>query len=83
MGGELSYTVDGRGVSPEQFFRGIENKLRQAAMDDVSRRIARVRCHRHGQPARISDARHTREGFEFEITGCCAEVINEAQTTLR
>jgi hypothetical protein len=83
MGGELSYTVEEQGESADQFFRGIEGRLRQAAMDDVCRRVARVRCDTHGEPARISAARHTAEGFEFEITGCCAELIDEAQAALR
>lgn len=79
MGVEIRYEVDGRTVSQDQFFAGIEGKIRQMAVDEITRRVEGVRCPEHGNYARVSDVRQTDDGVAFEVAGCCDALVQQAQ----
>lgn len=82
MGVELKYTIDGRAVSADQFFKGIEGQVRQAAVDEVRDNIERVRCSEHGESARVTGIRQTANGFTLDISGCCDALVERATTEL-
>lgn len=82
MSFSVSYKVNGRTVSRNQFFDGIEGQIRQAGADQVTGKVRSVRCSQHGKPADISVVRKTRDGFSVSLTGCCDEVVEKAQRAI-
>ena len=83
MGIDLTYTLGGRKVSRDQFFRGLEGEIRKTAADSVCQQIGRTRCAKHGKPARVTELRQTPDGFSVEVDGCCDELVNKAMDSLR
>lgn len=83
MGVDLTYTLGGRKVSRDQFFKGLEGEIRKTASDNVTRQVQRVRCPKHGQTARVTGLRETHDGFGFEISGCCDELVERAKGVIR
>lgn len=83
MAVDLTYTLGGRKVSRDQFFKGLDGEIRKTASDNVSRQVQRMRCPKHGQNARVTELRQTRDGFSFEISGCCDDLVERAKNAIR
>ena len=79
MGIGLEYRVDGRRVSQDEFFTGMEQKVTGMASDQVRTAVERTRCAKHGRHARVVSSRKTARGFQFDIEGCCDDLIERAQ----
>jgi hypothetical protein len=79
MGVDVEYKLNGRRVTRDQFFGGLEGQLRRAAIDQMRARVERVRCPQHGQAARLSSTRETRGSLEFTLSGCCNALVARAR----
>jgi hypothetical protein len=79
VGISLEYRVDGRRVSKDQFFKGMEEKVKGMASDQVRAAVERTRCAKHGRYARVVSSRKTAQGFQLDIQGCCDDLIERAQ----
>jgi hypothetical protein len=49
----------------------------------MTRQVQRVRCPTHGQNAHATELHQTRDGFSFDISGCCDELIERAKQVIR
>lgn len=78
----MTYTLGGRKVSREQFFKGLEGQVRQVAVDQVRKRVERVRCPEHGKSVAVV-AKQGASQLEFGLTGCCERAIKMAQDALK
>lgn len=83
MSVDFTYTLGGRKVSRDQFFEGLEGEIRKTASENVTREVQRVRCPKHGREARVTEVRQTRDGFRFEVSGCCDELVERAKRAIR
>lgn len=78
MGVDLTYTLGGRKVSRNEFFKGLEGEIRKAASDTAIRHVQSVRCSKHGENARVTQLHQTRDGFSLDVSGCCDDLIEAA-----
>lgn len=74
----VTYALDGRSVSSEEFFDVIAGGGRQLAIQEMTARIESVSCAEHGQNASVAEVDQTPGGFGFTISGCCDDLIDRA-----
>jgi hypothetical protein len=79
----IEYSVGGRKVSRDEFYGGIESRIRDSTVAQARARLGRVRCPVHGRTATVRRLRVTPEGFEVKLAGCCDELLRLARETLR
>lgn len=63
----LKYELDGRQVSQQQFFDGLEGQMRKVALDTVIEQVTELTCP---------------EGFSVQLTGCCDDLIERAEANI-
>jgi hypothetical protein len=76
----VTYALDGRTVSSNEFFDVIAGGGRQLAIQQMTAKIEGVRCTQHGGAAVVTEVDQTPEGFGFTISGCCDELIDRAHS---
>lgn len=80
MSAAVTYALDGRAVSSNEFFDVIAGGGRQLAIQQMTAKIEGVRCTQHGDTAVVTEVDQTPEGFGFTISGCCDELIDRAHS---
>jgi hypothetical protein len=74
----VTYALDGRPVSSNEFFEEIAGGGRQLAVQQMTASIESVSCPEHGGQASVAEVDQTQGDFGFTITGCCDELIDRA-----
>jgi hypothetical protein len=74
----LEYRRDGQKVSRDQWFDGLADDVRSAALEEVQKKLESVRCPEHGQRPTVTMER-TADGASFNIEGCCEDLVERAQ----
>jgi hypothetical protein len=80
MSATVTYALDGRTVSSNEFFDVIAGGGRQLAIQEMTAKIEGVHCTQHGGTAVVTEVDQTPEGFGFTISGCCDELIDRAHS---
>lgn len=80
MSAAVTYALDGRTVSSNEFFDVIAGGGRQLAIQQMTAKIESVRCAQHGGNAVVTEVDQASEGFGFTISGCCDELIDRAHS---
>jgi hypothetical protein len=80
MSESVTYALDGRAVSGNEFFDVIAGGGRQSAIQQATAKIQAVKCPEHGATAVVTEVDQTPEGFGFTISGCCDELIDRAHS---
>lgn len=80
MSPAVTYALDGRTVSSNEFFDVIAGGGRQLAIQQMTAKIEGVLCTQHGGTAVVTEVDQTPEGFGFTISGCCDELIDRAHS---
>lgn len=80
MSAAVTYALDGRTVSSNEFFDVIAGGGRQLAIQQMTAKIESVRCAQHGENAVVAEVDQAPEGFGFTISGCCDELIDRAHS---
>ena len=74
----VTYALEGRTVSSDEFFAEIAGGGRQLAVQQMTANIESVSCPDHGGQASVAEVDQTQGGFGFTIAGCCDELIDRA-----
>lgn len=80
MGTAVTYALEGRAVSSEEFFDVIAGGGRQIAIQQMTAKIESAVCTQHGGEAVVTEVDQSAEGFGFTISGCCDELIDRAHS---
>jgi hypothetical protein len=80
MGTAVTYALEGRAVTSEEFFDVIAGGGRQLAIQEMTAKIEAVTCPEHGGTAAVTEVDQSPEGFGFTISGCCDELIDRAHS---
>ena len=83
MGFEMEWKDEnGRKVSRDQWFKGLQDKAVGNALKDIEkdvhREIAALRCPVHGETPKVK-TKIVGKSLESEITGCCDDIKAKAQ----
>ena len=79
----VSYEVGGRKVSLGQFSSEIEKAVLTQVTDNVTKALSSVRCQEHGQYPSVVVKGASLDELQFEIHGCCEDLIARATQQLR
>jgi hypothetical protein len=79
----IEYSLGGRKVSRDEFYGGIESRIRDSTVAQARARLGHVRCATHGRTATVRRLRVTSEGLEVKLSGCCGELLELAREALR
>ncbi len=80
MSTTVTYALEGRAVSSDEFFDVIAGGGRQLAIQQTTAKIESVVCTQHGAGAVVTEVDRSPEGFGFTISGCCDELIDRAHS---
>ena len=80
MSNAVTYALEGRPVTSEEFFDVIAGGGRQLAIQQMTAKIESVTCPQHGQSAVVTEVDQSPEGLGFTISGCCDELIYRAHS---
>jgi hypothetical protein len=80
MSTAVTYALEGRAVTSEEFFDVIAGGGRQLAIQQMTANIEGVTCTQHGEGAVITEVDRSPEGLGFTISGCCDELIDRAHS---
>lgn len=80
MSTDVTYALEGRPVTSEEFFDVIAGGGRQLAIQQMAAKIESVTCTQHGGTAVVTEVDQSPEGFGFTISGCCDELIDRAHS---
>lgn len=80
MSTAVTYALEGRPVTSEEFFDVIAGGGRQLAIQQMTAKIEGVVCTEHGAAAAVTEVDQSPEGFGFTISGCCDELIDRAHS---
>lgn len=80
MSTAVTYALEGRAVTSEEFFDAIAGGGRQLAIQQMTARIESVTCTQHGEGAVVTEVDQSPEGLGFTIAGCCDELIDRAHS---
>lgn len=80
---DISYEVGGRKVSPSQFSNAIEKAVFTQVTDSVTKALSSVRCPEHGQYPSVVVKGASLDNLQFEIHGCCEDLISRATQELK
>ena len=79
----LEYRIGGRKVTAAQFHKHMRDSVIQAGAEAARKHIEQVRCPAHGQFAKARRKATVGDRIEFEVTGCCDQLVARAQEALR
>jgi hypothetical protein len=79
----VEYRIGNRRVSRREWEKHLfEEAPRQAAEDEIKRKLGPIRCPVHGRAPTVNRGRTTRGGFDLEIEGCCEALVERATAAL-
>ena len=78
MSPTITYALEGKTVSSDEFFDVIAGGGRQIAVQQMTASIEGVVCEEHGAHASVAEVEQTPNGFGFTISGCCDDLIDRA-----
>jgi hypothetical protein len=76
----VTYALEGRPVTSEEFFDVIAGGGRQLAIQQMTAKIESTTCPQHGETAVVTEVDQSPEGLGFTIAGCCDELIDRAHS---
>jgi hypothetical protein len=80
MSTPVTYALEGRAVTSNEFFDVIAGGGRQLAIRQMTSKIESTICAQHGEGALVTEIDQSPEGFGFTISGCCDELIDRAHS---
>jgi len=80
MSPTVTYALEGRAVTSDEFFDVIAGGGRQLAIQQMTAKIESVTCPQHGEAAVVTEVDQSPEGIAFTISGCCDELVDRAHS---
>lgn len=71
---DISYEVDGRKVTEEEFADDLQAAMFEQAAEHVADVLRDCKCPTHGEHPSVTIQAAGDESFELKITGCCEEL---------
>lgn len=80
---KMDLKFNGRSIRPNQLAREMEKAMLENVQDSVKKTVSRIRCRTHGRYARVSFSGRSASNMNFDVSGCCDELIEEVRRQLR
>jgi len=80
---DFSYEVNGKKVSPDQFGNELERAVLTEATEMIKTKLESVACKDHQQRPKVKIVSSSSGEINFEIKGCCQQLIDNATAKLK
>jgi len=80
---DISFEINGRKVSPRNMGNALESALLQSVQESITKAIGSTRCPEHGQKPKINVKGRKLDSLNFEVSGCCNQLIETVQKKLK
>jgi hypothetical protein len=84
---KVDLKLNGRSVRPGQLGRELtkqlEKEITNEVQDSVRKTVSRIRYRKHGGTARVVVKNRSLDSLNFDVSGCCDELIQEVKRALK
>lgn len=72
---DISFEINGKKVTPRNMGSALDAAILQSAQESVKKAVGSARCRIHGQTPKIKVKGRKVDSLNFEISGCCDQLI--------
>lgn len=80
---DISFEINGRKVSPRNIGNALESALLQSVQESITKSVGSARCPKHGQKPKIKVKGRKLNSLNFEVSGCCEQLIETVKKKLK
>ena len=80
---DISFEINGRKVSPHNMGNTLESALLQSVQESITKSVGSARCPEHGQKPKIKVKGRELDSLNFEVSGCCDQLIETVKKKLK
>jgi len=79
---DIQFKINGRAVSPNRIGDVLEKAIYDHVIESVKKKLGSVRCPKHGKSPKVTIVGKSIDKVEYQITGCCQDVIDRTRNYL-
>jgi hypothetical protein len=80
---DIHFEINGRRVGPNQITDALTKAVLEEAAKQIKQRAGVIRCPTHGHYAKIIAKGRSAENLNFEVSGCCNDLIKKVEQSLK
>lgn len=80
---DISFEINGRKVSPRNIGNALESALLESVQKSITAAVGSVQCPEHGQKPKIKVKGRSLDSLNFEVSGCCEQLIESVKKKLK
>jgi hypothetical protein len=80
---DISFEIQGEAVEPHDMKDALDVMFLEHLINEISNRLGSLLCKKHGLEPKIKVKGQSLDTLNYEITGCCNDIINEARKKLK
>jgi len=79
---EIEFIIRGRSVEVEEVEDLRERAVLKQIESSITQRVGGTRCAKHGMTPRITAAGSRVDALEFDVSGCCKDLLTKTAAAL-
>lgn len=79
---DISFEINGKKVTPRNMGSALDAAILQSVQESVKKAVGLARCPIHGQTPKIKVKGRKVDSLNFEISGCCDQLIKTVKKKL-
>lgn len=76
----ISCVINGRKVSTNNMANALESAMLAEIIESVRNTVGSISCKEHGESPSITIKGHNLHNLNFEVSGCCENLIEEVKS---
>ncbi|MBM7422906.1 hypothetical protein [Spongiibacter marinus] len=80
---DISFEINGRKVSPRNIGSALESALLESVQQSITKAVGSARCPEHDQKPKIKVKGRNLDSLNFEVSGCCEQLIENVKKKLK
>ncbi len=79
---DILFEINGRKVSPNRIGDALEAAVLKELQTTIKKSVGSVKCPKHNSNPKIVVKGRTMDNLNFEISGCCDDLVKEVRQKL-
>jgi hypothetical protein len=79
---DISFKIKGKRVQPDNMTDVLDIIFLKFVGEKINDSVALIRCNKHGREPSVLVKGQDLDNLEYEVSGCCEDLINKAKKTL-
>jgi len=80
---DISFEIKGEAVEPHDMKDVLDVMFLEHLYHEICNRFGTLRCEKHGLEPKVKVKGQSLDDLNYEVTGCCNELINEARKKIK